>query len=63
MIIAIIGLIVLAYAAFHLGHGHANVRHGRARGLAPSVYWRAGMKGPWVSVRIPGTGFRVGHRA
>ena len=59
-ILIIIG-IVAAYLLFHAGHAHANVRHGRARGLAPSVYWRAGMRGPWVSVRLPG-GFRVGHR-
>jgi hypothetical protein len=58
IIIAVIAALVLGH---HVGHGHANVRHGRARGLAPSVYWRAGMRGPWVSVRLPG-GFRVGHK-
>ena len=57
----IIVIAVIAYAAFHAGHGAANVRHGRARGLAPSVYWRSGMRGPWVSVRLPG-GFRIGHK-
>ena len=61
MLAIVIIAAVIAYAAFHLGHGHANIRHGRARGLAPSVYWRSGMRGLWVSVRLPG-GFRVGHR-
>ncbi len=61
MTVIIIVAVVVAYLAFHAGHGHANVRHGRAGGLAPSVYWRAGMRGPWASVRLPG-GFRVGHR-
>ena len=60
-IVFIAAVIIGLYLAFHAGHGHANVRHGRARGLAPAVYWRAGMRGPWVSVRLPG-GFRVGHR-
>jgi len=50
-VVIIIAVIAAAYLFFHLGHGSANVRHGRARGLAPSVYWRAGMRGPWVSVR------------
>lgn len=55
-------VIAVVYLAFHLGAGHAHARHYKASGLAPSVYWRAGMRGPWVSVRLPG-GFRVGHRA
>jgi hypothetical protein len=53
--------IVVAYGFFHLGHGTANMRHHRARGLAPSMYWCAGMRGPWVSIRLPG-GFRIGHK-
>jgi hypothetical protein len=61
-VVTVIVVIVVGYLLFHLGHAHANIRHGRARGLAPSVYWRSGMRGPWVSVRLPG-GFRVGHRA
>lgn len=59
--VTVIVLVVVAYLALHIGHGIGNVRHHRARGLAPSVYWRAGMRGPWVSVRLPG-GFRVGRR-
>jgi hypothetical protein len=61
MVAAVVILAAVAYLAFHLGHGHANVRHYRARGLAPSVYWRAGMRGPWLSIRLPG-GFRIGRR-
>jgi len=61
IIVIVVIAAVLLYAGFHAGHGAANVRHGRARGLAPSVYWRSGMRGPWVSVRLPG-GFRAGHR-
>jgi hypothetical protein len=60
MITALI-VVGLIYLAFHAGHGHANYRHGKASGLRPSVYWRAGMRGPWVSVRGP-LGFRFGHR-
>jgi hypothetical protein len=60
MIIVII--IIVAYVGFHVGHGHANVRRGRAAGFRPSVYWRQGMRGPWVSIRGPAAGFRVGHR-
>ena len=54
-------LLIAGYLLFHLGHGHANMRHARAAGLRPSVYWRAGMRGPWVSIRGP-AGFRIGHR-
>jgi hypothetical protein len=61
MITVVIIAAVALYVGVHLGHGHANVRHGRARGVAPSVYWRAGMRGPWVSVRLPG-GFRLGRK-
>ncbi len=61
MLVTVIVVIVAGYLAFHAGHGHATVRHLRGRGLAPSVYWRAGMRGPWVSVRLPG-GLRVGHK-
>jgi hypothetical protein len=59
--ITVIILIAAAYLIFHVGHGHANMRHGRATGLRPSVYWRAGMRGPWVSVRGP-FNTRIGHR-
>jgi hypothetical protein len=61
MIVVVIIIAVVAYAGFHAGHGHANMRHARAHGLRPSVYWRAGMRGPWVSVRGP-FGTRIGHR-
>jgi hypothetical protein len=60
-VITVIVIAVVIYLAFHLGAGHAHARHYRARGLAPSVYRRAGMRGPWASVRLPG-GFRVAHR-
>jgi hypothetical protein len=60
-VITVVVLIVVGYLLFHVGAGHAHARQYRARGLAPSVYMRAGMRGPWVSVRLPG-GFRVGHR-
>ena len=60
MITALI-VIAVAYLIFHAGHGHANIRSGRAHGLRPSVYWRAGMRGPWVSVRGP-FNTRIGHR-
>lgn len=56
----VIGLIVLAYLAFHLGAGHAHHRTRKARGLSPNFYWSAA-RGPYASVRLPG-GFRVGHK-
>ncbi len=59
--ITVIVIIVVGYLLFHIGAGHAHARHYRARGLSPSLHWRAGMRGPWASVRLPG-GFRVGHR-
>jgi hypothetical protein len=59
--VTVIILIAAGYLLFHVGHGAASIRHGRAHGLAPSVYWRSGMRGPWVSVRGP-AGFRIGHR-
>jgi hypothetical protein len=60
--VVIIGIIIVgAYVLFHLGHSHSNMRHARARGLRPSVYWRAGMRGPWVTVRGP-FNTRIGHR-
>ena len=61
MAAVVIIAVIVALVAFHAGHGAANIRHGRAHGLAPSVYWRSGMRGPWVSVRLPG-GFRIGHK-
>lgn len=52
---------VIVYAVFHLGHAHANWRHGRARGRrGVSLFWSS-TRGPWVSV--PGLfGTRIGHR-
>jgi len=55
----IIGAVIIAYAAFHLGAGHAHHRHRKACGLSPNLYWSAA-RGPYASVRLPG-GFRVGH--
>lgn len=50
-----------AYLLFHGGHGVSNYRHGRARGLGrrPSLY--LGVRGPWLSLPVPG-GFTIGHR-
>ena len=59
--IVILIIVVAAYLLFHGGHATANVRHGRRAGLRPSVYWHAGMRGPWVSVRGP-FNTRIGHR-
>jgi hypothetical protein len=53
-------IIVLLYAAFHVGHGHANYRHARARGLRPNFYYSS-LRGPYCSVRLPGN-FRLGHK-
>ncbi len=52
---------VIAYLAFHGGHGHANYRHAKAHGLSPNLYWSLA-RGPYGSIRVPGTGFRVSHR-
>jgi hypothetical protein len=59
VIVAIV-ILVLLYAAFHVGAGHAHHRHARAHGLSPNFYWSAA-RGPYASVRLPG-GFRVGHK-
>jgi len=59
MIATIAVVALIAYAAFHLGHGHANYRHAKAHGLSPNFYWSS-VRGPYASVRLPG-GFRVGH--
>lgn len=56
-IIILIGL----YLAFHFGAGHAHHRYRRAHGLSPNFYWSLA-RGPYASIRIPGTGFRLGHR-
>lgn len=59
--ITVLILIALVYLAFHVGHSHANYRHGRAHGRRGiSLYWHVG-RGPWVS--IPGPfGTRIGHK-
>lgn len=59
MIVVIV--LVLVYLAFHLGHSHANYRHGRARGKRGiSLYWSS-VRGPWIS--LPGPfGTRIGHK-
>ena len=57
---ALILLAVLLYAAFHVGHGVSNYRHGRRHGRGIGLVWYLG-RGPWVS--IPGPfGTRIGHR-
>jgi hypothetical protein len=54
--------IVIVYAAFHLGSGHAHYRHHRGHGRRGiGIYWNSVGRGPWVSIPLPG-GFRVGHR-
>ena len=35
MITLVIVAAIVLYAGFHLGHGHANFRHGRAPGPGP----------------------------
>lgn len=55
-------IIAVVYFAFHLGHSHANLRHGRRAGRhGLNLYWSSAM-GPYASMRIPGTSFRLGHR-
>ena len=56
----IIIIAAIAYAAFHLGAGHAHYRHRKARRLSPNFYWSS-VRGSYVSIRLPG-GFRLGHR-
>ncbi len=51
----------ISYTGFHMGAGHTHYSHARAAGLSPNLYWSLA-RGPWVSVRVPGTGFRVGHK-
>lgn len=60
MIIAIVIVAVIVYAAFHVGAGHTHARYRKAAGLRPRFYYSSFM-GPYASVRLPG-GFRVGHR-
>jgi hypothetical protein len=59
--LTVIIVIAVAYGLFHLGHAHANYRHGRARGRrGVNLYWSS-VRGPWIS--IPGPfGTRIGHR-
>lgn len=59
MIATVVVIAVIAYAAFHLGHGHANYRHQKAHGLDPHLFWSLG-RGPYATVRLPGN-FRLGH--
>jgi len=49
VIIAIV-IIAVAYLFFHVGHSHANYRHGRAHGRrGVNLYWSS-IRGPWISV-------------
>jgi hypothetical protein len=59
MTIAIIAAVV--YLAFHIGHAHANYRHGSARGRrGVNLFWSSA-RGPYVT--IPGPfGTRIGHK-
>lgn len=56
-------LIGVAYLLFHVGHSHANYKHLKRRygNHKVNLYWSSFL-GPWVSVRIPGTKFRIGHK-
>ena len=60
--ITVIVIAVLAYLAFHLGHSHANYRHGRAHGKrGVNLFWSSA-RGPYIT--IPGPfGTRIGHPA
>ena len=51
---------LVGYLGFHGGAGHTHYRYGRAQGLSPSLWWSLG-RGPWASIRVPGTSFRLGH--
>jgi hypothetical protein len=55
-------IIASLYCLYHAGHGTANYRHARAAGCSRGVglYWFG--RGPWMTVPVPGTGFRIGHR-
>lgn len=56
-------MIAIVYVAYHAGHSHANYRHLRRKYRGHLVnLWFSTLMGPWISVRIPGTGFRIGHR-
>lgn len=58
---AVIIVIIVGYGLFHLGHAHANYRHGRAQGRrGVNLYWSS-VGGPWTSVPLPGR-FRASHR-
>jgi hypothetical protein len=60
-VLTIVVLLAVIYGAFHLGHAHANYRHGRAHGhRGVNLYWSSA-RGPYMS--IPGPfGTRIGHR-
>ena len=52
----------IAYGIFHAGHGTANVRYARARGVPPAAARRMGLRGPWISLPVGKTGIRIGTR-
>jgi hypothetical protein len=56
-VITAIVIIAVAYLFFHVGHSHANYRHGRG---GVNLYWTS-IRGPWISVPGP-FGTRIGHR-
>jgi hypothetical protein len=58
---AVIIVIIVAYACFHVGAGHAHYRYRKAAGLRPSFMWSSA-RGPYATIRVPGTHFRLGHR-
>ena len=61
MFVTVLIVAALIYLAFHAGHSHANLRHGRARGKRGiNLYWSS-VRGPWISVPGPFK-TRIGHR-
>jgi hypothetical protein len=54
-------ILVLLYLAFHIGAGHMHHRYRKAHGLSPSIWWSLG-RGPYGSIRVPGTHFRLEHK-
>jgi len=52
-VLTVVIVIAVAYGLFHLGHAHANYRHGHARGhRGVNLYWSSA-RGPWISIPGP----------
>ena len=52
-------VVIVVYAAFHVGAGHTRHRYAKAHGLQPRLYWSLG-RGPYGSIRVGG--WRIGHK-